>query len=127
MNPLLKFSAFLLLLTIFACKKDCTAPPIDQNIVGTWSANVSFGGVSKSGDVIFRSDHTGTSPGEIFQGSFNNNTYEDFTWEIEGDTTLFFHYGTGQSSFGYGYKIKENNCDKIKVNYFFTDCNMYRK
>ncbi|HMG16448.1 MAG TPA: hypothetical protein VK590_13415 [Saprospiraceae bacterium] len=127
MKTILKSSLLICFLIIVSCKKDCTPPPIEQNIVGNWNAVVSFNGTTKAGGVMFHADHTGYSPGEIFESSVNGGpVMKDFEWSIEGDTSLGIKYGGTGASFTFFYKILKNSCDNIKVDYFVTDLNLYR-
>ena len=128
MKTLFRLSFLVCLLAIFtSCGKDKCAntPPVEENIVGTWNAIVSFGGQTQSGEVIFNADKTGNSPGEVFQSEVNGQTVKDFTWKIEGDTLLFIkHTGSFVSN---GYDIRGNECDNIKLWFFITEGNLYRK
>lgn len=128
MKTVIKSSLLICIFFVFSCSKDCTPPALDQNIVGTWAEIASFAGqILPGGDVIFKSDHTGNSPGEGFQASFNGGPkIKDFTWEIEGDTVLAIKYVDGSSYFTTNYQIVKNTCDKIKLN-FIADIDLNRK
>jgi hypothetical protein len=128
MKTIFRITVLLFILAVISCKKDskCTiVPPIEENIVGTWNAYFSFMGQSQSGDVIFNSDHTGTSPGEVFQNyDSNGNLVQDFTWSIQNGTELKIDHG---SPFKTIYDILDNQCDVIKLDFGGIEGKLTRK
>ena len=109
-------------ISFFSCSKDCTPPAIEENIIGTWTGIAEANGQTKpGGTATFNSDHTGTSPGEIFQASFNGSAkIKDFTWAVDSvDNELGLSYADGSSSFTINYQIKSNECNTVKLDLGF--------
>lgn len=129
MKTVLKTSLLLGLIFLMSCKKDeCIPPSIEDNFVGNWNATASFGGKNTAGDVSFYSDHTGFSPGEVFQAEINGSgPIKEFTWEMKGDTAIGIKHSANGASFTFDYDIVRSNCNTVKLNVFGVDINMYRK
>lgn len=129
MKTVLKTCLLLGLIFIMSCKKDdCIPPSIENNFVGNWSSSASFGGKTTSGDVSFYSDHTGYSPGEVFQAEINGSgPIKEFSWEMRGDTAISIKHSSKGASFSFSYDILRSNCNTVKLNIFGADINMYRK
>ncbi len=108
---LLKNSFLLLfacsILFLCACKKDCSAPIIEENIVGIWEE-------SSSGEQVeFKADGTFIDENDIF---ISLNTPSSKSYEIVGSIIKFSASAIGGSNTGSGeLTVIGNKCDEIKL------------
>jgi len=131
MKNLFKLLPFFLMLSLLAlsCGKDdeqsCTTDPavtVAENIVGTWVID----GVD-SETVTFNSTGSGFSSEDAFEFSTTNDgkTYNNFDWEMEGDSTLKITYDYSPDipvvpyTISENYDVLSNECDKIEIEHAF--------
>ncbi|HBH07621.1 MAG TPA: hypothetical protein DDX92_13560 [Flavobacteriales bacterium] len=119
-----KNTRFLLILTLafvaFSCSKDdentsCTAPAVEENIIGTWTNNFV------TGDVEFKTDGTYTDDNEVFFGyELNGVVYDDRRYNIVEDTlNLSLFAPSGTDSAVVFYLITDNKCNNIEISFDF--------
>jgi len=102
----LLFACSILVLT--SCgDDDCTAPIIDENIVGSWEE-------SFSGDIVeFKADGTLIDENQALLGVGDESTS---TYVIVGNTVSITAVEVGGgSSVSVDYSVESNECDEIKL------------
>lgn len=104
------FAAFTLI-SLTSCKKDCTAPAISENIIGTWDTVLS------GGEVEFKADGTYVDDDDsLFGVEVNGVVYDQRTYTISGTTltlTVAAPNGGGESSTEF--EVTQNECDEMKL------------
>ncbi len=114
---ILKNGLFLLfaisLLGFSACKKDdCTAPLVEENIIGTWEESFS------DDEVEFKADGTLIDEnGALFEVESNGVIYSDKSYTIANDVlTITVADPANASAFASAdFDIIQNECDEIKL------------
>lgn len=115
---LLFFACSILFLS--SCKKDdCTAPIIEENIVGTWEE--SFSG----DEVEFKADGTLIDENDALVGVGDASTK---TYEIVGnELNISASEIGGGSSVTFTFSIEGNECDEIKLGVLGLTSTLTRK
>lgn len=124
MNHLMKFAqlSFMIGLLCFtiSCASDddsnCTAPALEDNLIGTWSGVGKAQGVVFEGPetVVFNTDGTFTDNDILVSGSANGIPFTMKTWEVTG-STLRVTASNGQDFGSSTYEMVENECDFINL------------
>jgi len=108
MNKRLNFLGLILLISVVcntACKKECSAPDISENIIGKWRlCTVAPGSV----DAVY----TFTEDGAYVIGLWIFTPDNNSIYSIDGDNFIIRDTVTNIVE---DYTITENKCDKIKL------------
>ena len=113
-NGLFLLAAFILV-SLTSCKKDCTAPAISENIIGTWRPVLS------GGEVEFKADGTYIDDDDSLLGFESNGVvYDQRTYVINGTTlTLTVAPPDNSGEFSLETEVTQNECDEIKLTFDF--------
>ncbi|MEN0005698.1 MAG: hypothetical protein AAF798_16230 [Bacteroidota bacterium] len=123
---LLVFLALGLVLFTTSCDNDddCTAPALEENIVGTWSIPLSG-----DGTIEFQADGTLLDPDDLLYGvEVNGIVYSQKSYSISGTTlsvTAEAPGGAGSSSADF--EVVSNECDVITISILTLDVDMNRQ
>ncbi len=112
----------VLLLATSCRKDDCEAPPIGENIVGTWKVD------GQSGSVVFQEDGTLLDPNDLLiDGEVDGMILDEKSWMIiPGDYLLLS--ATNQSTLLESeFFIARNDCNRISLELFFLTVDLKRK
>ena len=101
-------------ISLSSCSKeddDCVAPAVSQNILGTWTAELS------PGDVTFNSNGTYVDDDEaLFGAEVNGVVLSVRTYVITGDTlTLNIASPDSSNTASSDFLISQNECNQIKL------------
>ena len=117
-------TAMLPLLVLFAsCQKDdCEAPPVGENIVGTWQVD------GQSGTVVFQADGTLLDPNDLLiDGEVNGMVLDEKTWMLVPGDYLLLRAENGSTSLESEFYIAGNDCNRISLEIFFVAVDLKRK
>lgn len=95
-----KITTFLMGLGVMflaaSCDKNCTAPALSTNIVGTWTAqNWALGSMAESGSVTFQSDGTLIDNSHIIlDAEINGISTTEKTWAFVAPDSIRFRAAT---------------------------------
>ncbi|MCF8237766.1 MAG: hypothetical protein K9I85_06395 [Saprospiraceae bacterium] len=111
------------LLLMASCKKDdCEAPPVGENIVGTWKVD------SQSGTVVFQEDGTLLDPNDLLiSGEVNGMVLDEKTWMLIPGDYLLLTASNQSSSLESEFYIARNDCNRISLEVFFLTVDLRRK
>lgn len=117
------------LLAFAACKKDdnkdCTPGKLVETIVGSWKETPILG---VGNEVTFKSDFTGTAAdGSLFETEINGTVIRNFTWKVNGDSTLTVTSAGGGGTFELDYEMTKLECDRIVFDVFGLGLELKRK
>ena len=94
---------------ITSCKKDCTPPKINQNIIGTWTAVHQVGNRTIGpATVVFNADGTMTDNDDFILVDPSGVSLNEKSWMLEGSTLQVQAGGTSGEL-----RLAENRCDFI--------------
>lgn len=125
-------AAFLFSLLFFAtsCQKNddvsCTAPALQQNIVGTWKADYEPTATAFE----FKSDGTLDDPDDaILGGEVNGDKFTVKTYQAIGEDSLYVKAAspTTTNFVETTLPVKENECNKITFEFFGIDGSITRQ
>ncbi len=112
--------AIFSVLVTSGCKKDeeepCTAPAIEENILGKWEATNALG---EKNTIEFKADNTFSDPNDaIVGGSTNGVDFTHKTYSVISESEIKFTASTPPDSGTSGstsitMDVKENECNKI--------------
>lgn len=122
-----KFSYFLLLFAIAplfltsSCKKDdCTAPALEQNIVGSWTLITST--------VEFRANGQLLDPdGVLIDGEINGTVLDEKSYVVNGEDSFTVRAESGTQFVEFEYTVASNECDVITLSALGFQVEMSRK
>ncbi len=122
----IRFGLLLLipaLLLVTSCQKDtCDAPPVGQNIVGTWKVD------SQSGSVVFQADGTLLDPNDLLiDGSVNGMVLDQKSWMLIPGDYLLLRAENGSTSLESEFYISRNDCNRISLEVPFVTVDLRRK
>lgn len=97
-----------------ACEKDkeCVAPPLSQNIIGTWNATLQSSEKDVQ-EVNFTSDKTFKESDGLL---FGNYYQSEITWEAKNDSIILTGKFTNKTTAKYEMSVVSNSCDQIVLN-----------
>lgn len=114
------------IVSAMACSKDedntCTAPPVAENIIGTWNVSVTSG-LAESGMATFKNDGTfTTTPADLFisTSSATSITYKIIETEVNNVKVTMIELSAPRNS-GTAFSrdvVKTNECNKIEFEAF---------
>jgi hypothetical protein len=109
------FLALFLSLTFLGCienEKTCTAPALEENIVGSWSATM-LSGSDGLNTVAFNKDKSFKESSGLFFGNYDST---EISWKVKGDSlTLVGVYNKSGPAI-YGFTLITNTCNEITLN-----------
>lgn len=110
-------------LLVSSCRKDdCEAPPVGENIVGTWKIE------GQSGSVVFLEDGTLLDPNDLLiSGEVNGMVLDEKSWMIIPGDYLSLTAANQSSSLGSEFYIARNDCNRISLEVFFVTVDLKRK
>ena len=122
----LRFGLYLLvpvLMLVTSCQKDdCDAPPVGQNIVGTWKVD------NQSGSVVFQADGTLLDPNDLLiDGEVNGMVLDNKSWMLVPGDYLLLSADNGSTSLESEFYISRNDCNRITMEVFFVAVDLRRK
>lgn len=134
MNTLkITLATFLFSLLFFAtsCDKSsddvsCTAPALQQNIVGTWKADYE----PTAAAFEFRSNGTLNDPDDaIIGGSVNGDVFTVKTYQTIGEDSLYVKAASATTTnfVDVTLPVKKNECDEITFEFFGVDGSITRQ
>lgn len=134
MNTLkIALAAFLFSLLFFAtsCDKSsddvsCTAPALQQNIVGTWKADYE----PTAAAFEFKSNGTLDDPDDaILGGDINGDKLTVKTYQTIGEDSLYVKAAspTTTNFIDATFPVKENECDEITFEFFGVEGSITRQ
>lgn len=108
---------------VTSCQKDdCDAPPVGQNIVGTWKVD------NQSGSVVFQADGTLLDPNDLLiDGEVNGMVLDNKTWMLVPGDYLLLSADNGSTSLESEFYITRNDCNRITLEVFFVAVDLRRK
>ena len=109
------------LLSITACSDDdddCTAPALEENIVGSWE-------VSTGGTATFKADGTFEDTDDALLG-FPDVEDEDKTYVVSGTTVELTSAAAG-TSISTELEVTNNQCDRIEATAFGVPITLERQ
>ncbi len=111
------------LLLVSSCRKDdCEAPPVGDNVVGTWKVD------SESGTVVFQADGTLIDPNDLLiDGEVNGMVLDQKTWMIVPGDYLLLSAQNQSTSLESEFYIARNDCNHISLEMFFLTVDLKRK
>jgi hypothetical protein len=94
-----------------ACDRDkeCVAPPLSQNIVGTWNAALQSSEKDIQ-EVTFMNDKSFKESNGLLFGTFFK---PEVTWEVKNDSLILKGTFTNKSTATYEMSARTNSCDQI--------------
>lgn len=94
-----------------ACEKDkeCVAPPLSQNIVGTWNATLQSSGKDVQ-EVSFTNDKVFKESNGLLFGTYYQS---EVTWEAKDNDLILKGKFTNKSTATYEMSVITNSCDQI--------------
>lgn len=112
-----------LLVLITSCQKDdCEAPPVGENIVGTWQVD------GQSGTVVFQADGTLLDPNDLLiDGEVNGMVLDEKSWMLVPGDYLLLRAENGSTSLESEFYIAGNDCNRISLEVFFVAVDLKRK
>ncbi|MGH1337189.1 MAG: hypothetical protein ACRBFS_13780 [Aureispira sp.] len=118
MNTLrLSFVAVLFSVLFFtSCDKDsdCTAPALEQNIIGTWTADYE----PSASAFEFKSDGTLSDPSDaVLGGEINGDKLTVKTYQTIGEDSLYVKAASATTTnfLETTFPVTKNDCDKITI------------
>lgn len=97
-----------------ACEKDkeCVAPPLSQNIIGTWNATLQSAEKDVQ-EVIFENDKTFKESNGLLFGTYYQS---EIKWEAKNDSIVLIGKFTNNSTAKYEMSVVSNSCNQIVLN-----------
>lgn len=94
-----------------ACEKDkeCVAPPLSQNIIGTWNAALQSSEKDIQ-EVTFMNDKSFKESNGLLFGTYYKS---EVTWEAKNDSLILKGKFTNKSTATYEMSVITNSCDQI--------------
>lgn len=112
----------ILMLATSCQKDDCDAPPVGQNIVGTWQVD------NQSGSVVFQADGTLLDPNDLLiNGEVNGMVLDQKTWMLIPGDYLLLRAENGSTALESDFFITRNDCNRISLEVFFVAVDLRRK
>ncbi len=97
-------------LSLTSCKKDCEAPALAENILGSWT--VSW----ETNSVEFKSNGTLIDPNDaLIGGEINGTVLDEKTYSVIGSDSLYLRAENGAQFIETTLPISGNECDVITV------------
>lgn len=94
-----------------ACERDkeCVAPPLSQNIIGTWNATLQSSEKDVQ-EVSFVNDKSFKESNGLLFGIYFE---PEANWEVKGDSLILKGKFANKSTATYEFSVIANSCDQI--------------
>ena len=119
------FSAYILFLLLAistSCGEQCTAPDLDENIIGNWRMTVT-------GNMIeFRADGTLIDPNAaLIGGQMGGVVLDQKSFEVLGADLIKVRAESGSEFLELEYAVPSNFCDELRIIAFNGEITLIRQ
>lgn len=108
------FSALILSFFFFGCvenEKVCTAPTLEENIIGSWTATM-LSGKELVNNLEFNKDKSFKESSGLLFGNYDSTK---ITWKVDGDSLTLTGVYTKSGPAVYSFTLIANSCNEITL------------